>query len=184
MNSVEFTAAVMSLGCSEKTASTLIRLASSLSQKSSSVSLDDLFVECLGMIPRALSSYRLDGTAAVTTHVVTVARNACLTLLSREKTHEEREQALGYEQSDVPRGNGSQSQVVYRDELDLLEQILSPYAWRLLMLIQQSAPAPLSGRVAGERLHLSATSVNHLRDEIRVAVTVILGEPKRKSRVI
>ena len=184
LDSAEFSRLAMSLGCPVKAATAILRMANRLQQSCLSVTMDDLLTLSLEMIPRALNTHRADRQASVTTHIVTVVRNACVSLLSKERQHASREMNTIHEQPDGLFTHSPFLQAAYQDRLDLLEQILSPYAWRMFVLIRRSVPASLSGRAVGEQLDLSATSVHHLRDEIRAAVSAVFdcsGGVKRKK---
>ena len=184
LDSAEFSRLAMSLGCPAKAVTAVLRMTNRLRQSCLSVTMDDLLTLSLEMIPRALNTHREGGRASVTTHIVTVVRNACVSLLSKERQHASREINAIHEQPDTLFTLGPSLQAAYQDKLDLLERILSPYAWRMFVLVRHSVPVTLSSRVVGEQLGLSATSVHHLRDEIRVAVGVVFdytGGVKRKK---
>ncbi len=176
MNDVEFARSMLVLDCNEHDAYCVFRMVSSLRRNYSWVSVDELLAWCLSMVPRAKDTYD-SSRARFTTHLVTVSRNACLSFLHREEVQHRRAIRLKEDLGRMTAISESDGSADYRDALEVLSRVLSPYAERLFALIRQSAPRRLTDREACDTLRLGVTSVSHLRREVSRAVALVLGEP-------
>lgn len=174
MNIVQFCKDMVELGCTETQANRVLRLVYRLSQSYPTTSLEELLVLSLEMVPRVFSTYRSDRPASLTTHLITVVRNACISILKKEELRRRRSGVTLDDSQDVADNTSPLTLVSFEDSLDELSRVLSPFAWRMLQLILTSAPATLSYQKACETLGLSAAGVYHLREEIRHAASVVM----------
>ena len=174
MNTIQFCRDMIELGCSETQANRVLRLVYRLGQSYPSVNLENLLVLSLEMVPRGLSTYQPDRPASLTTHLITVVRNACISMLKKEELQRRRFGAMLDDSLDIADDTNPPALVSFEDSLDELSKVLSPFAWRMLQLILASAPVTLSYQRACETLGLSAAGVYHLREEIRYAAGVVI----------
>lgn len=181
-----FREVLVDLQLEPKTISQVVAMVIRFRERYTWVSLSELFSFVIPKIPEARTRWEVDEAdegkhgkwANFGTYLISAMRNAILSHIRAESLQRRHVAVYGSETMEVF-AERSDAEVERRDRLQLLCLVLSPLAWRVLMMNLDSAPNLVTRNHLRAALQISERAVVMVQHEVQSTCRLVLGLDRR-----